>query len=239
MRGDEMLYTKAAYKYLADIIMPNSCAFCGRVIAWDRLLCDSCGGELPESFDGVIPIENTEGAVGIFYFEDKIAELIYKLKQGGDVYNFAELCAARIAERLRGQGLAEDIDLVTAVPMHRSKRLARGQDQAELLARFTADALGKPADFKLLRRDKDKTEQHKLEKDERQAHAERVYSSRESHRDIKGLTLLICDDVMTTGSTIRACGAHLKKMGAEKVYAASAAVSTVYRKSEKALEKIE
>lgn len=225
-----MLYTKAGYKYIADIIMPNSCALCGRVIRWDKLTCDKCGSELPETFDGVVPIENTDGAVGVFFFEDKIKALIYKLKRGGAVNNFAELCSSITAERLRSLGWADEIDAVTAVPMHRSKRIMRGRDQAELLASFTADALNKPVDFKLLRRSSDRTEQHKLKRDERKAHAEQIYSAAENHSDIKGKTVLICDDVITTGSTIRACAIHLKKMGAEKIYACGAAVSEVYKK---------
>ena len=108
--------------------------------------------------------------------------------------------------------------------------MVRGRDQAELLARFTADKLGKPTDFHLLKRKKDSTEQHKLERDERQLHAEEVYTALSKHRDISGKTVLICDDVITTGSTIRACATQLKSMGAKKVYACSAAVSAVYKK---------
>lgn len=94
------------------------------------------------------------------------------------------------------------------------------------MARFVADALGKPTDFTLLCRKKDNTEQHKLERDDRRSHAEQVYSEVEKHSDISGKTILICDDVITTGSTIRACAAHLRHMGAKKVYACGAAVAT-------------
>lgn len=227
-----MLHTKAWYKYIADIIMPNSCAFCGRVIVWDKLVCDKCANDLPETFDGVIPIENTEGAVGVFFFEEKITDRIYKLKHSGAVNNFAELCTSMIAERLRDLDWAAEIDIVTAVPMHRSKKILRGRDQAELLAKFTADALEKPTDFKLLGHIRDRTEQHNIaDPKERHFHAEKIYYAAENHNDIKGKTLLICDDVITTGSTVRACAFHLKKMGAAKVYACGAAVSKYYKKS--------
>ena len=224
-----MLAAKAGYKYLTDIIMPNTCALCEKVIKWDALLCEKCRGDIPETFDGFIRIENTDGAVGVFYYEDDIIGLIYKLKHGGAVFNFAELGACLIAEKLANRGIAENIDIVTSVPMHFSKKIVRGRDQAELIARFTADKLGKPSDLHLLCRKKDSTEQHKLEREERQGHADKVYLAAKNHRDIKGKTILICDDVITTGSTIRACAAQLRSMGAEKVYACSIAVSAVYK----------
>jgi competence protein ComFC len=225
-----MLATKGVYKYLADIVFPNTCALCGKVIKWNGLMCEKCAGDMPETFEGLIHIENTDGAVGVFYYEGDIIGLIYKLKHGDSVFNFAELSADMIADKLRKRGISESIDIVTAVPMHFSKKMVRGRDQAELLARFTADKLGKPTDFHLLKRKKDSTEQHKLERDERQLHAEEVYIALSKHRDISGKTVLICDDVITTGSTIRACAAQLKSMGAKKVYACSAAVSAVYKK---------
>ena len=115
--------------------------------------------------------------------------------------------------------------------MHRRKRLARGQNHAERAARFVADKLSRPVDLSLLERSGDTTEQHKLEKEERRSHAENVYKAAKHHSDIKGKTILICDDVITSGSTISACAERLKEMGAAKVYACSAAVSDVYRDS--------
>ena len=224
-----MLVTKKGYKYIADIVMPNTCAFCGKVIEWDRLLCSVCEDDMPEKFDGSVLIENTDGAFGCFYYENKIIDLIYRLKHGGAVYNFAELCADMISEKLINKGIADDIDLVTSVPMNLRKKIVRGHDQAEVLAKFVADKLGKPVERKLLYRSSDSTEQHKLERDERREHADKVYSLSAGHKDIKGKTILICDDVITTGSTVRACAAKLREAGADKIYACSAAVSSKYK----------
>ena len=228
-----MLSTKAGYRYIADIFLPNRCALCGRVIVWDRLICTDCGNDLPETFEGSLAIGNTVCAVGVFYYGGNISKLIYGLKHGRAVFNFAELGAEMIAERLRKRGIADKIDIVTCVPMHRSKVIARGRDQAAVIAKFTADKLGKPTDLRLLRRSKDKTEQHKLsEKSERTAHAQAVYCAAKGHADISGKTVLICDDVITTGSTVSACAALLLSMGAEKVYAGSIAVSEYYKEYE-------
>ena len=220
-----MLFTNRRYKYLADIIMPNSCALCGKVIVWDRLVCDECSADMPREYTEMQKFANIEGAVSAFYYEDKIISRIYRLKNDADVNNFAELSALKIAERLCEQGLTDKIDVVTAVPMHIRKKLVRGRNQAELLARFVADAINRPTDFSMLARISDKTEQHKLMREERAAHARKIYIANRKHSDIRGKTVLICDDVITTGSTISACGGVLKELGASEVYACSAAVS--------------
>lgn len=226
----ELLSTKTGYRFIADLFMPNRCALCGNVIKWDKLMCKSCENDPPETFGGSLKIENTVCAVGAFFYEDSIIDLIYGLKHGGTVNNFAEYSAVVIAEKLRSRGIADEIDIVTAVPMYRGKKIARGRDQAELLAAYIADKLDKPTEFGALRRLRDKTEQHKLtDKADRQAHAEAVYSSADAGR-VEGKVVLICDDVITTGSTIRACAAQLMSMGAKKVYACSAAVSAHYKK---------
>ncbi|MBE6872986.1 MAG: ComF family protein [Ruminococcus albus] len=225
-----MLFTDPLYKYIIDLVMPNSCPFCGKLLIWDRLLCDDCEADMPEKFREELKIGNVDGAVGAFYYEDKIIGQIYSLKRGGNVNNFAELSSRIIAERLTEQGISDKIDIVTAVPMYLVKKLTRGRNQAELLAGFVADAISKRTDFSLLARRKDTTEQHKLEKAERLKHAEEVYAMNRKHTDISGKTVLICDDVITTGATIGVCAKVLKTAGAAEVYACSAAVSVIDKK---------
>ena len=220
-----MLVRDKRYKFLADIIMPNSCAFCGKVIRWDALLCQDCENDLPETFCASVAIGNCSGMWSVFVYENEIIDLIYKLKHGGSVYNFAELCAVKLGEKLAENGVADKIDAVIPVPMNIRKRIRRGHDQAVVLAKFIADELGKPVDLTCLRRGSDSTEQHTLSAEERDTHAKEVYFANEGHTDIKGKTILLCDDVITTGSTMSACAAILKDMGAKEIYCVSAAIA--------------
>ena len=227
-----MLVRDKRYKYLSDIILPNSCAFCSKVIRWDKLLCEDCKADLPKMFSTDISVKNCAGSYSVFVYENDIVDLIYRLKHGGSVYNFAELCALMIGEKLTGSGLTDKIDIVTAVPMNIRKRILRGHDQAELLARFVADVLHKPSDMTMLRRSYDKTEQHKLSGSERADHAQDVYYANEKHTDITGKCILLCDDVITTGSTMSVCAGILKAMGASEVYCCSAAIAASNVKKE-------
>lgn len=65
--------------------------------------------------------------------------------------------------------------------------------------------------------------QHSLNKEERAVNAERVFYS--SGKRIDGKTVLLCDDITTTGSTMIKCGKLLKELGASRVDAAAGAVT--------------
>lgn len=220
-----MIVRNKRYKFLADIVLPNSCAFCGKVIRWDRLMCDKCEADIPDTFTVSAHVDNCVKSLSVFVYEDDIIGSIYHLKHGGDINNFAELCALKIGEKLGDMKITDNIDLITAVPMNIAKRIRRGHDQAAVLARFIADVLDRPVDLSLLRRKSDKIEQHKLSRTDRAVHAAEVYFINEDHNDISGKTILICDDVITTGSTMSVCAGLLREMGAKEVYCCSAAVA--------------
>ncbi|WP_294408587.1 phosphoribosyltransferase family protein [uncultured Ruminococcus sp.] len=218
-----MVSRRSSYKYLIDIILPNRCPVCSKVIKWDKLVCEKCIDTLPLAELNKSGAEECEMTYSAFVYKDKVKDLIYSLKYSGASGNFAEYSAMLTAGYMKIDGVADKIDIVTAVPMHISKKRLRGGDQAELLAKLTADILGKPADLHLLKRTRDKTEQHMLSARERKQHADMVYIKNPKHGRIDGKTVLICDDVITTGSTMNACARLLKEMGAAAVYGCSAA----------------
>lgn len=210
-----MVSRSLIYKYLTDILIPNKCPVCGKILKWDSLLCEKCENE----FARLKPSDNGDlgdiKAWWLYAYEGKCVDMIYALKHTGEVRNFAEFSAVKLAEKIKLSGFADKIDIVTAVPMHWRKKSERGENQAEVLAKFIGDELNKPANFRLLKHLNDKEEQHRLSAEERKTHAEKIYSANKKHADISGKTILLCDDVITTGSTIKACTEILHKMGAQ------------------------
>ena len=91
---------------------------------------------------------------------------IHQLKDDRQL-NFAEYSAKLLGNVLRENGVAVQADIITSVPMHRSKRRKRGYDQAQKLAHFTAAELGIKENYRLLGRTKDTEEQHTLTAAER------------------------------------------------------------------------
>jgi ComF family protein len=120
--------------------------------------------------------------------------------------------------------LPADIDCVTAVPLHPKRFRVRGYNQAELIARQLAQRLGKPYEKLLVR------QQHTQNLASTESEKERFRLMKNAFRvnpfysgEIRGKNILLIDDVITTGSTVAACATALKKIGANKIYAAALA----------------
>ncbi len=94
-------------------------------------------------------------------------------------------------------------DIIVPVPLSRMRRLKRGYNQAELIARGLAREFGRPVET-LLRRREGRKSQTRLGSEERLANAQGIYSAA-IPQHLCGKHLLLVDDVMTTGATLMAC----------------------------------
>ncbi len=124
---------------------------------------------------------------------------------------------------------APDIGRITAVvpvPLHPRRERERGFNQAELLAQHVAEQLSLPVLPHALRRTKDTASQVGLTLRQRQQNVRGAFEPGERGA-IRGQTLLLIDDVCTTGSTLDECAKTLKRAGAEGVYAATVARQTL------------
>lgn len=126
--------------------------------------------------------------------------------------------ASLIEERLRERNdLA--FDAVVAVPMTRRRERERGYNQAALLARAVAGRVGLPFVPRLLVRQKDRERQSKLARRARAGNVRGAFVANE----VRGKSILIVDDICTTGETLRACAEALRKEGAVRVCAVTVA----------------
>lgn len=119
---------------------------------------------------------------------------------------------------------AERPDAVVPIPLHPFKRLRRGFNQAELLARDLSRRLGVPCEPRLLSRVRDTATQTKKDRDARRrnmAGAFAVPRAREPYAF--GRRILLVDDVMTTGATFAAAASALRAAGAVRILCLSAA----------------
>ena len=226
---------KSVCKFLLDLVYGNFCPCCKKAIGWNELVCSDCKDELEKlkketcNICGHIVCKNHEeinydNAVTVFLYDGLCRDTIYKLKNNGE-YNFAEYSADLLSEKIRENHFDKEIDLITAVPMYHKKKGERGYNQAEIIAKFLSRQLNILHNFHLLARTSDKSEQHKLNANQRKEHAEKIYKAKKHHADISGKTILLVDDVLTSGSTMNKCSSLLKKMGAKKVICTAIAVS--------------
>jgi ComF family protein len=116
-------------------------------------------------------------------------------------------------------GLAPELDLVVAVPLHPRRLRERGFNQADLLAWGAARALRLPF-RRVLRRVRDTPPQGAPTTLSRRGNVEGAFECRTSQ---SGRTVLLVDDVMTSGATFSECARALRRAGARRVYAVAAA----------------
>ena len=113
-------------------------------------------------------------------------------------------------------------DFVTYVPMHPKKRRQRGYCQTELLARALAKRLGLPvSDGFIVHTGLGGAQMEQKGFDAREANARQAFAACKG-RHIDGGTVLLIDDVLTSGATVRRCAALLLERGAQSVYVVTA-----------------
>ena len=110
-----------------------------------------------------------------------------------------------------------ELDLIVPVPLHAWRQWRRGFNQSELLARQIGRVFEIPA-REVLRRTRLTPPQVELSREERQKNMQGAFALRDTKHDIRGVTILLIDDVYTTGATLKECAQVLKNAGAAKVF---------------------
>ena len=147
-------------------------------------------------------------------FGGPVREAIHALKYAGD-RRIAGPLGEAMAARWRAAGIP--VDLVTHVPVHTDRRRERGFDQAEDLARSCGRALGHPS-ATLVERAGRTAALHRLGREERArtvAGVFRIVPGRAA--TVAGRTVLVVDDVVTTGASLAGCAVALLDAGAAAV----------------------
>ena len=213
------------YRFLLDLLYPNICPCCGKVINYNKDFCEECRKELvPYSGDFTVP--GTDGFIACCYYEGKVKDAVLHFKHdpcGNTYYAFA--CG--IAEAVLNKGITDDIDLIVPIPISANKMKERGYNQTELIAEELRFIILKPC-INALSKKKDTKEQKSLSYKDRIMNIKDSYEYSEKAGNITGKRILLIDDVCTTGSTLSEAASVLRSAGASKIYAASFA-RTRYR----------
>lgn len=200
-----------AADWLQDLIFPPSCGHCSRV---DFHFCPACLHELEQvplalSRMRVEPLDGL-GATG--RHDGLLQNATHAFKYDG-ARDLAEPLASRLVKGLCS--LKWTIDALAPVPLFADRLAERGYNQSDLLCQQLAlktDIAARPT---LLERIRETSQQALLSDEDRR---ENVRDAFEASEYARGLSVLLVDDVATTGSTLRECAKALRQQGAGRVY---------------------
>lgn len=203
---------------LDNAIMPLRCVFCGtRTVAPERYICTGCDGDLPrlESAppDTASPFEFDVAPLEYAFPVDAAIKALKFKRRLFYAPAFAELLC-KAADRLPG-----DIDAVLPVPLHWQRRWFRGFNQAVEIGKPFARHLGVPL-VRNVRRKRATAFQSGLSARERARNLKSAFVVR---GPLKYRHVLIIDDVITTGTTMRQIARVVKRAGVARVSALAVA----------------
>ena len=147
--------------------------------------------------------------------------LLYKFGPEGGRVRLAGPLAALLAAAVRGHGLHRGVEIVAAVPSHRRRTGERGFDAARVLARRLARRLGLPSPVSLLARVDAGAPRARRRPDRPEdltPSGPGIFRLRHgARRRLTSRTVLLVDDILTTGTTLRSCAGLLAGAGTRQV----------------------
>jgi ComF family protein len=237
------LHKSELFQAAVSLLYPATCTVCGKQVRAGEYLCDACEAKIirivppfcetcSEPFDGSIntAFSCANCAHRTIYFDAAVAayrgrgivrDVIHEFKYNRQVHLRhlvgRWLRAALDDERLRDR----QFDVIVPVPLDPARQRERGFNQASLLAELLSAHASIPC-RPLLKRIRYTTTQTALDRSERMENLHNAFRLRKNE-DVRGLQVLLIDDVLTTGSTLSECARVLKRAGAKSVHAATAA----------------
>ncbi len=187
-----------------DII---GCKICGRSTGTDKEFCNICE---------VAPNISFNKNYSLFPYDDVYKSFIYKLKYGLDK-RYSYLMSMLMYEYIIQNNLFKDIDIITCVPMHKSKERKRGFNQSALLAKQLSSLLNIPYKQTLIR-NKNTVPQSSLRLEDRFKNLSTVFVLNKN-TNVSNKNILIIDDIYTSGATISECSNQLIANEAKNIYA--------------------
>ncbi len=221
---------------LLDALFPLECVGCGNS---GRLICNSCSNSLPVLLPPFCEVCATpgefarcqtcaetarrfDGVRAPYRYAGAIRQAILALKYGGIKAGAPQL-ADLLASYLNANPLPSEI--VAPVPMHQRRLRERGYNQAELLARRVAADSKLRYERDLLFRTRQVEPQAGIGSAAQRAVNVAGSIGVSAGRDVSGASVILVDDVATTGSTLETCAAALKEAGAVSVWGLTLAVA--------------
>jgi competence protein ComFC len=197
---------------ILNLLIPKKCLGCGKEGGY---ICKNC-----ELFLSELPVISTSlmkeaKPLSVWEYEGLIEKAIWKIKYSG-CYDIIGELLEKALEKVE-INLPEDA-AITYVPMYNKKERKRGFNQSKIIAEKLGEKTNRPV-VNLLEKIKDNRSQVGLDPQERQENVRNVFMIKMTEVKLSSIkTVLLVDDVYTTGATMSECIKVLKKAGFKNIY---------------------
>ncbi|MDP4179506.1 MAG: ComF family protein [Bacillota bacterium] len=207
-------------KQFINLLFPPKCVFCGELLAFNSKadICNLCLDKIPflpdeiyklgpaYSFDSVICLCEYTGII-----KDAIKR--FKFHNKSHYYRtFGRLLSDKIKKVTRGQ----KFDIIISVPLHKERQISRGYNQSYLISSFISKELKIKEKSYCITRVKNTNVQSLTKKEGRYLNVKDAFKARYP-KEIEGKSIIIVDDILTTGNTLSECSRVLKESGAKDI----------------------
>lgn len=209
---------------LVNLLYPRNCLICSQKIPQIRPspICRECGEKIETESKICLCGQDIKDSDSdnIFYaarYDDAVKKCICLLKYEGKT-QLADFIGNLMADFACASIFRNDIDAIVPVPLHPVRQRERNFNQSELIAQHIAEKLNKKLLRNGLRKIRDTVPQAGLDKTQRLKNLKGAFTA--ANADIfKDKSILLIDDVLTTGATFYECARTLKEAGARRTAA--------------------
>jgi ComF family protein len=210
-----------------DWIFPSICRECSVFIPKNSIFCSNCSERIKPVYSTTISVKNTKIPIfAISRYEGAIKKLVLRKKR-----TLFQMSADKLVSRQLGQLIYEkttireiSFDFIVPIPLHWTRYLWRGFNQSYEMARVISKRTGIPVAC-VLRRVKRTTFQSNLSSNQRDKNVKNIFVIKNKHRLdnlLHDKSILIIDDLYTTGATLKNAVRPLIECGVRKIVAAVA-----------------
>lgn len=212
-----------------DLLFPRNCAACeSALVGNEQLVCTDCLVSLPrmESDSAIkgsltgkfIGYEEVKGVMAYLAFtkKGKVQNLLHSLKYGRQK-EVGILLGKLMATELTEQAIFPSADLIVSVPLHARKQKERGYNQSDAFAQGLSVGSGVPWSGTTLLRTRYTVSQTGKSKSERRNNVKGIFEVAQNTQ-LADKTVILVDDILTTGATLEACVEVLIGVGCREVY---------------------
>ncbi len=200
-----------------DLLFPPKCIICQKLVPLQTAICPECARALsPTGAQAEQHGDFFEACYSPFFYEEPLRSAFLRYKFNGRK-QYAPVFAKWMADCLQEQEDLPAFDFVTWAPLSRLRLWRRGYDQAFLLAESVGKQLRIPVKPTLKKAYRRPLSQLSGDRSARMVRILDAYSVRPDAA-VNGRSILLIDDITTSGATLSECARALKTSGAREVY---------------------